>query len=81
MEEKVQIKAKCPFCGVDFEIEDGKIRSVCSSCGKEVQSSMAIKYYESLNNNGAGIEAKEAHGEAYHKVNTISSAPVPIRFR
>jgi hypothetical protein len=71
MEEKVQIKAKCPFCGVDFEIEDGKIRSVCSSCGKEVQSSMAIKYYESLNNNGAGIEAKEAHGEAYHKVNML----------
>ncbi|MBE5742499.1 MAG: hypothetical protein E7360_04155 [Clostridiales bacterium] len=72
MEEiKQTLKARCPLCGTDFEIEVGKIKAVCPSCEQEVQSSMAVKYYESLNDNGAGVEAKEAHGEDYHKVNML----------
>lgn len=70
MEENIKyINAKCPFCGEDFQVKVGDIKSVCPKCEQEMQSVMAVKYYESLNDNGA--ESKEAHGEDYHRVNML----------
>ena len=66
---KIEIDAKCPLCGAQFKVTSSEIKTVCPSCGEEISTSMAIKYYSSLNENPS--ETKEAHGEDYVKLQLV----------
>lgn len=69
MENNAKIMGRCPFCGKDLELEKNQAKITCPSCNKEISSTMAIKYYESLTEQPT--QAKEAHGEDYHKLSYV----------
>ena len=65
-----ELKMKCPECLHEFEGETQNLITVCPSCGKEINTNQAVKYYQSLkkieNNN-----QKIAEGEKYLKLNGL----------
>lgn len=70
--EEIKVKprqARCPNCGADLTVEPNEKTVKCSACGEESSAVMAIKYYESLQENES--EQKEAHGEDYQKLNLV----------
>ena len=67
--EQIKFNARCIHCGTDFYAQTFEREVKCPSCGEELLTSMAVKYYSSLNENPE--EAKEAHGEDYVKLNFI----------
>ena len=66
---RIEIDAKCPQCGGAFKVTSSELKSICLSCGEEISTSMAIKYFSSLNENPS--ETKEAHGEDYVKLQLV----------
>ncbi|MBQ7373369.1 MAG: hypothetical protein IJW64_02250 [Clostridia bacterium] len=67
--EKIKNNARCVNCGSDFFAPLSEQKVKCPSCGEEIFTSMATKYYSSLNENPE--ESKEAHGEDYLKLNLV----------
>lgn len=65
-----ELKMKCPECLHEFEGVTENLITVCPSCGKEINTNQAVKYYQSLKK----IEnenQKIAEGERYAKLNSL----------
>lgn len=67
--EQIKFNARCVNCGTDFYASQSEKQVKCPSCGEEILTTMAIKYYSSLNDNPE--ETKEAHGDDYLKLNLL----------
>ena len=67
--EQKKINARCTNCGTEFFASLAEQKVNCPSCGEEMLSSTATKYYSSLTDNPE--ESKEAHGEDFTKLNLL----------
>ena len=65
-----QFKMKCPTCLAEFSGDSQQLNINCPSCGKELSTNMAIKYYQAIHKI-ATEKTKVARGEVYAKVDHI----------
>lgn len=63
-------KMKCPNCLHEFTGDSQQQNTVCPSCGKELSTNMAIKYYQAIHKI-ATEKTKIALGEVYAEVNRL----------